>query len=162
MKHLLILLVASFLLSSCKKEEKDFVGTATFKIDNQLKVVNFDATSAFYTNTLSVYFVDNQNTTLLNLNLQRKNTNTTVFPFECCKDNDRAGAALVVDRVSPQETRFVTPNDPQSTNIQQGNIKISRWTDNEIEGTFDFVAVGQSNANERINVTEGKFYVKRK
>ncbi|MCU0391843.1 MAG: DUF6252 family protein [Thermoflexibacter sp.] len=160
MKHLFILFAISLLLISCKKEEKDFVGMATFKIDNQLKIVNFDAASAFYSNNISIYFIDNQNTVLLNLNLQRKNRNATVFPFECCKDNDRAGAALVIEREPSQETRFTAP-DPQNANIQQGSIKISRWTDNEIEGTFDFVAVGQTNANERVSITEGTFYAKR-
>ncbi len=159
----LIFLSLFLLLLSCKKDvEPEFTGTASIKVDGQTKQLVFNNYSTFSTSMISMSFKDADNTSF-NLTLQKSgninSNNNLIFPFVCCDAIDRAGANLVANLKG--ESFFNTPTNPDALGIQQGRVLLIKWTESEVEGTFSFIGVGQINPNTRVEVTEGKFFVKR-
>jgi hypothetical protein len=164
MKNFLFLFLALFLFA-CKKEvSPEFSGTATLKINGELKQLKAESifpSSPFATNTFNIKFYDG-NVTNLFLSAQKTGNisanNNTIFPFGV-SGTDGASAGLTTDLVK-DDTYYVAPSAIPS-NGSQGNIVIDKWTSDEIEGTFSFFAVGQNKPTVQVKVTEGKFSVKR-
>jgi hypothetical protein len=163
MKKFAFIILLLSQLSCNKKQEAEFSGTVSFKVDGALKTLQVDK-SLNFTMGLAHFAFTNADRELLVLSVQKSgniNTNTnTIFPF-CLCDGDNAGANLVINKKEEQIFNsfiFSTPNAPV---VPQGTVVITKWTLNEIEGTFDFTAIGQKNQNLKISISEGKFLVKR-
>ncbi|SFF56509.1 hypothetical protein [Thermoflexibacter ruber] len=162
MKNAFFLSVFIFLLVSCKKETNpEFSGNATMKINGNATQMRIESVWPFASNIVNVKF-SGENSINLNLTIQKtgdieRNKNTN-FPFGITS-GDNAGASLVTEGISGE---YVFVTSPKTLGVEQGSVNISKWTDNEVEGSFNFIAVGQSKTDVKVNVTEGKFYVKRK
>ncbi len=159
----ILFLCAIFFLLSCKKETNPtFSGSVTMKINGEMKQLNVENISPFppfASNLFSIKFYDG-NVTNLFLSVQKTgdiaSNSTIIFPFGVSSDG--AGAGLTTDIVK-DDVYYFAPI--AAANAPQGSVLISKWTDNEIEGTFSFNAVGQNKPNAKVSVKEGKFSVRR-
>lgn len=163
MKKLVFIIFLLLQLSCSKKQEAEFSGTVSFKVDGQLKALRVDKFSVFTMGSAGFIFT-NADRELLNLVVQKSgniNTNTnTIFPF-CYCEGDNATANLTINKKEEQFFNSFISSTPNAPVVPQGKVVITKWTLNEIEGTFDFTAIGQKNENLKLSITEGKFSVKR-
>lgn len=163
MKKLAFIIFLLLQLSCSKKQEPEFSGTISFKVDGQLKALQIDK-SLNFTMGLADFIFINADRELLSLSVQKSgniNTNTnTIFPF-CSCDGDNATANLIINKKEEYVFNSFIFSKPNTPVMPQGNVVITKWTLSEIEGTFDFTAIGQKNENLKLSITEGKFSVKR-
>ncbi len=132
------------------------------KINGQLKQLHVDNVFPWGIGTTGIKFYDGDVTNLSLLVQKAGDVNantTTTFPFGTIPSSDGASGGLTTDIVK-DDVFYVAPIAMPS--MPQGNVVISKWTNEEIERTFSFTAVGQNKPNVSIEVTEGKFYVKKK
>ncbi|GAB4112454.1 MAG: hypothetical protein OHK0057_30850 [Thermoflexibacter sp.] len=162
MKNVLFIFLFTLSIISCKKETNpEFSGNVTMKINGNTTQMRIESVWPFASNIVNIKF-SGENSINLNLIIQKtgdieRNKNTK-FPFGITS-GDNAGASLVTEGISGE---YVFVTSPKTLGVEQGSVNISKWTDNEVEGSFNFIAAGQSKPDVKVNVTEGKFYVKRK